>query len=61
MVHITGGGFKKNIVRILPDDVNAEVNLGSWKQPKFLTGLRKKATLIKRDVKNIQLWKFGIS
>ncbi|WP_040949694.1 phosphoribosylformylglycinamidine cyclo-ligase [Gorillibacterium massiliense] len=30
MAHITGGGFIENIPRVLPDGVNAEIELGSW-------------------------------
>ncbi|MGV8147290.1 MAG: phosphoribosylformylglycinamidine cyclo-ligase [Alkaliphilus sp.] len=35
IVHITGGGFYENIPRILPDNVNAEINLGSWEVPEI--------------------------
>ncbi len=30
LVHITGGGFIENIPRILPADVNVEIQAGSW-------------------------------
>ncbi len=30
MVHITGGGFYDNISRILPSQVKANINFGSW-------------------------------
>ncbi|GIP38951.1 phosphoribosylformylglycinamidine cyclo-ligase [Paenibacillus sp. J31TS4] len=30
MAHITGGGFLENIPRVLPEGVNAEIELGSW-------------------------------
>ncbi|MDQ1910619.1 phosphoribosylformylglycinamidine cyclo-ligase [Paenibacillus sp. GD4] len=30
MAHITGGGFLENIPRCLPDNVNVEVDYGSW-------------------------------
>ncbi|MDS1029012.1 phosphoribosylformylglycinamidine cyclo-ligase [Bacillota bacterium LX-D] len=30
MAHITGGGLTENIPRILPAQVNAQINLGSW-------------------------------
>lgn len=30
LAHITGGGFIENIPRILPDDVDANIQLGSW-------------------------------
>jgi phosphoribosylformylglycinamidine cyclo-ligase/phosphoribosylamine--glycine ligase/phosphoribosylformylglycinamidine cyclo-ligase len=33
LAHLTGGGFIENIPRILPDDVNAQIDLGSWPVP----------------------------
>ncbi len=33
IVHITGGGFFENIPRILPQNVNAKIQLGSWEVP----------------------------
>lgn len=30
MAHITGGGFIENIPRVLPDNVDVEINYGSW-------------------------------
>jgi phosphoribosylformylglycinamidine cyclo-ligase len=30
MAHITGGGFIENIPRVLPDNVNADIEYGSW-------------------------------
>lgn len=31
MVHITGGGFYENVPRMLPTDVDAVINKGSWR------------------------------
>ncbi len=33
LVHITGGGFIENIPRILPDDLDAKIQLGWWFVP----------------------------
>src|SRR5579871_3362031 len=33
MAHITGGGLVDNIPRVLPEDVDAEIRLGSWTVP----------------------------
>ncbi|MBN4050820.1 MAG: phosphoribosylformylglycinamidine cyclo-ligase [Alkaliphilus sp.] len=35
IVHITGGGFYENIPRILPANVNAKIELQSWKVPEI--------------------------
>ena len=33
LAHITGGGLPENLPRVLPDDVDAEIELGSWPVP----------------------------
>ena len=33
MAHITGGGLRDNIVRVLPPDTTAELRFGSWHVP----------------------------
>jgi len=33
IAHITGGGFKENIPRILPPGLSAEINFSSWERP----------------------------
>ena len=30
LIHITGGGFFENIPRVLPENLNANISLGSW-------------------------------
>jgi len=50
MVHITGGGFKENIVRILPNNVNAEINLDSWKQPEVFDWIQEEGNVDKGEM-----------
>jgi phosphoribosylaminoimidazole (AIR) synthetase len=33
LAHITGGGLPENLPRVLPDGVDAEIQLGSWPVP----------------------------
>jgi len=33
LCHLTGGGFIENIPRVLPQNLNAEIRLGSWPVP----------------------------
>ena len=42
IAHITGGGLAENLGRVMPDDVRARIQLGSWKVPavfNWLAGL----------------------
>lgn len=41
MAHITGGGIKENLNRILPNNVDAEIDLASYKVPEIFNVLRK--------------------
>lgn len=38
--HITGGGFWENIPRVLPDDLTAQIDGGSWQWPAIFTWLQ---------------------
>lgn len=39
LAHITGGGFIDNIPRVLPDDLGAKINVGSWPLPPLFSWL----------------------
>lgn len=52
MAHITGGGFIENIPRILPDDCNGEITLGSWHIPEIFELLKTEGNLSFNDLYN---------
>ncbi|MGI6443150.1 MAG: phosphoribosylformylglycinamidine cyclo-ligase [Synergistaceae bacterium] len=35
MAHITGGGMYSNIIRILPEGLDADIDFSSWKRPRI--------------------------
>lgn len=45
MSHITGGGLLENLPRVLPDDCQANIQLGSWQRPAVFDWLAEKAKL----------------
>ena len=44
LAHITGGGLPENLPRVLPDDCDASVELGSWPVPPLFQLVREVAT-----------------
>ncbi|MEO7371388.1 MAG: phosphoribosylamine--glycine ligase [Ilumatobacteraceae bacterium] len=44
LAHITGGGLPENLPRVLPDDCDAYVDLGSWPVPALFQLVREVAT-----------------
>lgn len=45
LAHLTGGGFIENIPRILPDNLDAVINLGSWDAPPLWSLIRQKGDI----------------
>jgi len=45
LAHITGGGFIENIPRVLPDNVNAIINLNSWQIPSLWDLIQEKGNI----------------
>jgi phosphoribosylaminoimidazole synthetase len=44
LAHITGGGLPENLPRVLPDDCDATITLGSWPVPPLFQLVREVAT-----------------
>lgn len=58
MVHVTGGGFYDNIVRVLPKAVTAKVQFGSWDIPPVFHWLREQGQLTWEEM--LQIFNSGI-
>jgi phosphoribosylformylglycinamidine cyclo-ligase len=50
MAHITGGGFIENIPRMLPDNVNVDIEYGSWPVLPIFKLLQEKGAISNRDM-----------
>jgi phosphoribosylformylglycinamidine cyclo-ligase len=50
--HITGGGFIENIPRMLKEDFQAEIKLGSWPVPPIFTLMQQLSELDERSMYN---------
>lgn len=48
--HITGGGFYENIPRILPGNVDAKINLGSWDILPIFKLMQEKGNIEEREM-----------
>lgn len=48
--HITGGAFYDKIARILPDNVNARINKGSWQIPEIFQLIRNKGGISDKEM-----------
>lgn len=58
MVHVTGGGFYDNIPRILPEQVTARVDFGSWTIPPVFQWLMQSGSLSWPEM--LQIFNCGI-
>jgi len=50
MAHITGGGLLENIPRVLPENVVAQLNGGSWHTPALFDWLRKMGNVDQQEM-----------
>lgn len=45
MAHITGGGISENIVRVIPDNLDLEIDLHSWEMPAVFKWLQQQGDI----------------
>jgi len=48
--HITGGGFYENIPRILPEGVDAKIDVGSWEIPPVFKLVQRKGNITDEEM-----------
>lgn len=58
MAHITGGGLEDNIPRMLPKNLAAEVDAGTWPVPEVLKWLKKAGGVSEREF--ARTWNTGL-
>lgn len=56
--HITGGGFAENIPRMLPTQLGAKIDLGSWEVPPVFDSLAKRGAVPSDEM--FQIFNMGI-
>ena len=45
IAHITGGGLPENVVRVLPDHLDAQIEIGAWKRPSIFSWLQEQGQI----------------
>jgi phosphoribosylformylglycinamidine cyclo-ligase len=50
MAHITGGGITENLPRVLPKNLNANIQLAAWQMPEIFTWLQKQGNVALDDM-----------
>jgi phosphoribosylformylglycinamidine cyclo-ligase len=58
LAHITGGGLVENVPRVLPDNLSARFELGSWEVPSGFRSLVEWGRL--PDAEAFRVWNMGI-
>ncbi len=51
MAHITGGGIPGNLPRILPEDISANIKVGSWPVPEIFKVIEKMGNVPEEDMR----------
>ena len=50
IAHITGGGFKDNIIRILPNDCDVMIETNTWEQPEIFKWIQNQGNISKDEM-----------
>jgi phosphoribosylformylglycinamidine cyclo-ligase len=50
MAHITGGGLAENLARVLPESVNACVELSAWNRPAIFSWLQQQGKIVEEEL-----------
>jgi len=50
MAHITGGGITENLPRVLPQDLNAKIDLSAWQMPEIFDWLQQQGNVDLSDM-----------
>jgi phosphoribosylformylglycinamidine cyclo-ligase len=50
LAHITGGGLTKNLPRVLPDGLNAAIDLNTWEFPETFKWLQQQGNITQADM-----------
>jgi phosphoribosylformylglycinamidine cyclo-ligase len=50
VAHITGGGFYENVNRIIPKNLDASINMGSWEIPGIFNFLKNAGNISKSEI-----------
>ncbi|MBI5368888.1 MAG: phosphoribosylformylglycinamidine cyclo-ligase [Planctomycetes bacterium] len=53
LAHITGGGLIENVPRVLPENVNVEIKLGSWEMPPVFPWLEREGNLDATEMRRV--------
>jgi phosphoribosylformylglycinamidine cyclo-ligase len=50
LAHITGGGITENLPRVLPDDLQANIDLSAWRMPEIFNWLQTQGNVSQEDM-----------
>ncbi|RLA03530.1 MAG: phosphoribosylformylglycinamidine cyclo-ligase, partial [Gammaproteobacteria bacterium] len=50
LAHITGGGLTENLPRVLPENLNASINLSAWEFPETFKWLQQQGNVSQTDM-----------